>query len=398
MKEATLKRGRERSILRFHPWIFSGALESADAGIAPGEIVLVRSSSGEALGFGSYSPASNIRVRLVSYSGSVLPDREYISSLVRSSISRRGALAANCGARLINAENDFLPGLIADYYSGYVVLELTSHFAEKNLDVIVEAIKSALPDIKAITARRDATSRSREALEVFAPDDAFELLCGEEPPELIEIDENGVKILVDIRKGHKTGFYLDQRDARALVGSLSRGKDVLNTFCYTGAFGLHALKNGAKSVVQVDSSSLALETARKNFAFNFPDSGAMDFVEADVFKYLRKCRDSRSEFDLIVLDPPKFADTKHRAEKAAAGYKDINLLAMKLLRPGGILATFSCSGAISSAFFDQILFEAATDARREFQIIARTGAAADHPARLSFPEGSYLKGVVLKRC
>ena len=224
----------------------------------------------------------------------------------------------------------------------------------------------------------------------------FRLLAGAEPPELIEIFEGEVKFLVDVRKGHKTGFYLDQREARRLVGSLANGADVLNCFAYTGGFGLFARAAGAAAVTQVDVSAEALALAKKNEALGHFCGTQMEYVEADVFQYLRTCRDRGRTFDLIVLDPPKFAEFKSQVMRAARGYKDINLLAMKLLKPGGTLATFSCSGAMTGELFDKILAEAATDARRDFQLVARTRQGADHPVALSFPEGHYLKGVVLR--
>jgi len=225
---------------------------------------------------------------------------------------------------------------------------------------------------------------------------AFRVLAGEEPPETIEIFEGPCRFLVDVRHGHKTGFYLDQRDARAAVGSLANGADVLNCFCYTGGFGLACAASGALSVTQVDVSADALALAKRNEGLQHACGTKFLYEEQDVFQYLRACRDARRTFDLIVLDPPKFAETKSQVMKAARGYKDINLLAMKLLRPDGVLATFSCSGAMTSDLFDRILAEAAVDARRDFQVIGRTRQGADHPVRLSFPEGWYLKGVLLR--
>ena len=227
-------------------------------------------------------------------------------------------------------------------------------------------------------------------------DGATGLLAGEEPPELIEIHEGQIRYLVDVRHGHKTGFYLDQRDARAIVGSLANGTEMLNCFAYTGGFGLAARAAGALSVTQLDISGAALELAKKNEALDHLCGTKMEYVEADVFKQLRLYRDQGRRFDMIVLDPPKFADVKGQLMRATRGYKDINLLAMKLLRPNGILATFSCSGAVSEELFETVCREAAFDAKREFQIVARTGQAADHPVGLSFPEGRYLKGLVLR--
>ena len=376
MTAVTLKLGRERSVLQGHPWIFSGALEDAALPLGPVEVL---SSRGEELGFGVYSPNSMIRVRLL---------KGDIKEIIRKAIAKRSVASAT---RLVYAENDGVPGLIVDSYAGHMVLQITSGLAEYYKPQIIEALKEFNP--KSISERLDTDARRKEGLE----EGNWRLLDGENPPELIEIEENGLKFLVDIRKGHKTGYYLDQREARELVGSLAAGKTVLNCFCYTGGFGLYAAKGGATAVTQVDLSEEALLLAQKNYALNFPASQIPHYLmRADVFKYLRSLRDAGRHFDLIVLDPPKFAETKSQLMKAARGYKDINLLAMKLLAPGGVLATFSCSGAMTPEFFDTILREASVDAKRDFQIIARTRQASDHPVALNFPEGLYLKGVVLR--
>jgi 23S rRNA (cytosine1962-C5)-methyltransferase len=248
------------------------------------------------------------------------------------------------------------------------------------------------PFCQGVSERSDVDVRVREGLATGG----FEVLAGAEPPELIEIAEGPCKFLVDVRNGHKTGFYLDQRDARQAVGALANGADVLNCFCYTGGFGIFARQCGAASVTQVDVSHDALELAKKNEALAHLCGTKMEYVEEDVFKYLRQCRDEGRKFDMIVLDPPKFAETRSQIMKAARGYKDINLLAMKLLKPNGTLATFSCSGAMDDELFGKIIAEAATDAKRDFQTIAKTRQGADHPVAVSFPEGHYLKGVVLR--
>jgi len=248
------------------------------------------------------------------------------------------------------------------------------------------------PFCTGVAERADADVRAKEGL----PVGGFAVLEGAEPPELVEISEGPCKFLVDVRKGHKTGFYLDQRDARMAVGSLANGADVLNCFAYTGGFGIFARQCGAASVTQVDVSRDALELAKKNEALVHLCGTTMEYVEEDVFKFLRKCRDERRSFDMIVLDPPKFAESRSQVMKAARGYKDINLLAMKLLKPNGVLATFSCSGAMTEELFAKVLAEAAEDAGRDFQTIAKTRQGADHPVALSFPEGAYLKGVILR--
>ena len=386
MEKVVLRKGRERSVLKGHPWVFSGAVAQGEAGA--GELVEVCDASGAAIARGWYSPASQIRVRIV-------PDVA-VESLVANAVARRGDYFVNGytnAVRLVNAENDLLPGVVADFYAGHVVCQFTSAGADARKDEIAAALMKFAPGCIGVSERLDADSRTKEGLHA---EPAFSTLAGSEPPELVEISEGGVGFLVDVRKGHKTGFYLDQRDARAAVGALANGAEVLNCFSYTGGFGLFARASGAASVTQVDVSGEALELAKKNEALAHLCGTKMDYVEADVFQYLRKCRDEGRKFDFIVLDPPKFAATKGQLMKAARGYKDINLLAMKLLKPYGTLATFSCSGAMDTAFFDTVLAEAAEDAHRKFQVVARTRAGADHPVLLSFPEGAYLKGVVLR--
>ena len=403
MKRITLRPKRDFSVRRHHPWIFSGAVDarsltSGQETASPfvGETVEVASADGEPLGYGSYSPASQIRVRMLSFDPKVVPDEKFVEGLVAAAVGRRADFFANAytnAVRLINAESDGLPGIVADYYAGWVVCQLTSAGAEFWRDTIAAALMKFAPFCTGVSERRDVDVREKEGLRT---DSAFAVLSGAEPPEFVEISEGPVKYLVDVRRGHKTGFYLDQRDARKAVGELANGAEVLNCFCYTGGFGLYARACGAASVTQVDLSKDALELARKNEALGHFCGTRTDYVEADVFRYLRKCRDEGRTFDLIVLDPPKFASVKSQVMKAARGYKDINLLAMKLLKPNGILATFSCSGAMTQELFDKVLAEASEDAHRDFQVIARTRQGADHPVALSFPEGLYLKGVILR--
>ena len=397
MKSVTLKPKRDYSVRRRHPWVFSGAIAEGDAGA--GDTVEVLSSEGEFLGYGAYSPSSQIRVRMTSFDRGRVPDAAFVESAVACSVGRRAGFFANAytnAVRLVNAESDGLPGIVADFYAGWVVCQFTSAGAERWKREVAQALMKFAPFCRGVAERSDADVRAKEGLEARSGDAAFAVLEGEEPPELVEIAEGPCKFLVDVRRGHKTGFYLDQRDARAAVGALANGADVLNCFSYTGAFGLHARAAGAASVVQVDASADALELARRNEALAHACGTKVDYVEADVFAYLRKCRDEGRSFDMIVLDPPKFAESRSQVMKAARGYKDINLLAMKLLRPGGLLATFSCSGAMTEDLFDKVLAEASDDVHRDFQTVAATRQAADHPVALSFPEGFYLKGKILR--
>ena len=422
MNRIVLKPKRDFSVRKHHPWIFSGAVDvarpcaSLTSGretprIAPpselaslggyaspfvGETVEVADADGVLLGYGSYSPASQIRIRMLSFDPKTVPDAKFIEGLVASAVGRRADFFANAytnAVRLVNAESDGLPGVVADYYAGWVVCQFTSAGAEFWKREIAAALMKFAPFCRGVAERTDVDVRVKEGLEGLG---GFGVLEGEEPSELVEIAEGSVKFLVDVRKGHKTGFYLDQRDARSAVGALANGMDVLNCFSYTGGFGLFARAAGAASVTQVDISGDALELAKRNEALTHLCGTKMEYVEADVFQYLRKCRDAGRTFDMIILDPPKFASVKSQVMKAARGYKDINLLAMKLLKPNGILATFSCSGAMTQELFDKVLAEAAQDAGRDFQMIARTRQGADHPVALSFPEGLYLKGVILR--
>lgn len=401
MDSVFLRKGRERSVERRHPWVFSGAVERVTGAPAIGSTVAVCGSAGDILGYGSWSPQSQIRVRMLSFGAETVPDGAYVRRQVMSAVSRRTGADGTSplaephrGVRLVHGESDGLPGIVADSYDGWCVVQFASAGAEYFRSDVVAALVEA--GAKGVYNRSDVDSRKREGL----PEEGTTgVLAGGEPPESIEIREGSIRYLVDVRNGHKTGFYLDQREARAQVGAYASGRETLNCFSYTGGFGLACAAGGAKSVVNLDLSKTALQLAERNFELLF-DGGVprcpVDFCCADVFKQLRLCRDQGRQFDLIVLDPPKFADTKAQLVRAARGYKDINLLAMKLLRPGGILATFSCSGAMTVEFFDTVCREAASDAKRDMQIVARTRQSADHPTALAFPEGEYLNGLILR--
>lgn len=398
MRKVILKKSRDFSVVHRHPWVFSGAVDKSPDGAAPGETVEVVDCRGTRLGYGSYSPQSQIRVRMLSFGVDALQvDEALITSRVAAAVGRRASFFGDAytnAMRLVNAESDLLPGVVADYYAGFVVCQFTSAGAEAWKGAIASALMMFAPFCRGVSERLDMDVRAREGLPV---EPAFQVLAGEEPPEFIEISEGQCRFLVDVRKGHKTGFYLDQRDARRMVGEFANGREVLNCFCYTGGFGLFARAAGAVNVVQVDASEDALALAKKNESLVHICGTKMEYVAADVFSYLRKCRDEGRQFDMIVLDPPKFASAKSQLMKASRGYKDINLLAMKLLKPDGVLATFSCSGAVDAEFFSKIVASAAEDSLREFQTVALTGQPVDHPVGVAFPEGRYLKGVVLRR-
>ncbi len=374
--------------------MFSGAVDKINGNPKLGETVKILSSNGNFLAWGAYSPNSQIRARVWSFDENENIDRDFFARKLRRCLESRKAMGFEPNGtnafRLANAENDFLPGCIIDYYAGYLGVQLLSAGWEIFRETLVECLKEIFPNCKGIIERSDSSVRIKEGLET-----QVKILAGEIPQNAIEIEENGLKILVDLHSGHKTGYYLDQRNARKRIGELAKDKRVLNCFCYTGGFGLFAAKGGAKYVRQVDVSASALELAKQNAALNDLKNSEIEYAEADVFTYLRKCRDKGETFDLIILDPPKFAESASQVEKAAKGYKDINLLAIKLLAPGGMLATFSCSGHISAELFQKIAADAAVDAKRQVQILESFKQAQDHPVLGSFPEGMYLKGLLL---
>ncbi len=394
MKQLILKPGREKSLLRRHPWIFSGAVARVQGEPGMGDSVAVRAAGGEFLAWAAYSPASQIRARVWSWHEAERIDAALLHARLRQALAARERLLsaeASDAMRLVHGESDGLPGVIADRYGEVVVLQLLSAGAERWRAELTQCLR-ALTGCACVYERSDADVRELEGLPVKCG-----VLYGELPAAGVQLREHGLGYGVDVAAGHKTGFYLDQRDNRKRIGMLARGRDVLNCFCYSGGFTLNALAGGAKSVLSVDSSADALAQARDNLVRNALDAARAEWQEADVFKYLRVLRDQGRSYDLIVLDPPKFAPTAAFAEKAARGYKDINLLALKLLRPGGLLASFSCSGGISAELFQKILAGAALDAGVDAAIVGRFAAAADHPVLLSFPEGDYLKGLLVRR-
>lgn len=391
MPSLLLKPGREKSLLRRHPWVFSGAVDRVQGDPQPGETLDVLDAQGRFLARAAYSPSSQIRARVWTFDADEQVDGVFFRRRVQAALARRTTLGLSTvsdATRLIHAESDGLPGLIVDRYGDVLVLQsLTagSEFWRETLaDILLEETGAAC-----IYERSDVDVRTLEGLSARTG-----LLRGELPALPLAIQEYGLKFNVDIEKGHKTGFYLDQRNNRRRVGELAAGRDVLNCFCYTGGFTIHALARGAKSVLSVDSSAEALALGQENLALNDLPAGRAEWLEGDVFQLLRKFRDQARSFDMIVLDPPKFAATAAQAEKAARGYKDINLLAFKLLRPGGILATFSCSGGIDAALFQKIVAGAALDAGVEASIVEYLAQDGDHPVSLHFPEGAYLKGLI----
>jgi 23S rRNA (cytosine1962-C5)-methyltransferase len=392
MASIVLKPGREKSLLRHHPWVFSGAIESVEGDPGPGETVEILTSQREFLASGAYSPHSQIRVRVWTFQQGQPIDSSFFRAGLEKAIRCRAVFlaATQSGCRLINAESDGLPGLVADKYGEFLVCQFLSSGSEHWKDEILRHLEQILSP-KGIYERSDVDVRLKEDLELRTG-----LLRGESPPELLQIEEGPCRFLVDIRKGHKTGFYLDQRDNRQALANYAAGRSVLNCFAYTGGFGVWALRGGAEHVTDVESSASAVGLSARHVELNGFDSARVDHVQGDVFQVLRGFRNANRCFDLIVLDPPKFVDSRSRMPKGTRGYKDINLLAFKLLKPGGILFTFSCSGLVAPDLFQKIVADAALDAGREAQILRTLTQGPDHPTSLNFPEGAYLKGLVCR--
>jgi 23S rRNA (cytosine1962-C5)-methyltransferase len=382
-----LKKGREKPVRAFHPWIFSGAVSKLDGSPSSGETVMVVDAAGGFLAWAAYSPDSQIRARIWSWDQAQTISPDFFRVRIQQSIGYRERISYCYPLRrLVHAESDGLPGLIADKYEDVLVIQLLSAGAEYWKEDLVPLLAET-SGCRTIFERSDVQVRQLEGLEMRCG-----TLLGPPPPELLEIEDGPLKYLIDVHHGHKTGYYLDQRRNRELVGALCTGKTVLDCFSYSGGFSLQALRGGAAAVTLVDESSDALQLAERQMKLNGLPVGKAEFMQGDVFELLRKFRDQAARFDLIVLDPPKFAPTASHAERAARGYKDINLLAFKLLQPGGLLATFSCSGGISREFFLRILSGAALDAEVNARIQINMGQSADHSVNLNFPEGEYLKG------
>jgi 23S rRNA (cytosine1962-C5)-methyltransferase len=388
-----LKPGREDSLWRRHPWIFSGAVQKEENIRVSGETVTILSADGKIAASGGYSPQSQIRARIWSFDPTLKITPEFFRKRLERSLKARdlifqGKPAAAC--RLVNAESDGLPGIIVDRYGDFLVCQFLTAGAEFWKSQIVDLLMKMVP-VAGVYERSDGEGRAKEGLSPSCT-----TLWGEPPPPLIEFEEGPLRFLVDVRNGHKTGFYLDQRENRALVGAYCAEAEVLNCFSYTGGFGLRALKSGATRLTNIECSADALEIGRKHIEINRLDSHDTEDIRGDVFEVLRGFRDRQRQFDLIVLDPPKFAASASKVKKASRGYKDINLLAFKLLRSGGTLFTFSCSGHVHAKLFQKIVADAALDSGRQVQILRHLNQAPDHPVALNFPEGAYLKGLICR--
>ncbi len=410
MSDVILKQGRAKPVLRRHPWIFSGAIQRVEGEPTDGDIVEVRDAGRNWLARGYINRRSQIRVRLLTWCEDEIIDASFWRRRLERAIAGRRALLddpTTTAYRLAHAESDYLPGLIVDRYGGWLVAQFLTLGVDCRREVIVESLAGLLAPrgIRGIYERSDVDVRQKEGLAQRTGQ-----LWGEEAPELVEIREHERRFLVDVREGHKTGFYLDQRENRARLSAFCKAMkdaDVLDAFAYTGGFAAYAA--GTARVTLVDSSAPALELARRNLALN-SDSPAgkvrdpsllgrerrFAYVEGDVFEVLRRYRAQDRRFDVVVLDPPKFAHSRRDVQRASRAYKDINLLAFQLLRPGGVLFTFSCSGAVAADLFQKIVFGAVADTDRRAQIIGRMSQSSDHPVALTFPEGAYLKGLICR--
>lgn len=389
--ELVLNPGREKSVLLRHPWIFSGAVQSVKGNPVSGETVDVVTSKGDWLCRAAYSPTSQIRARIWTWSQDEAVDEAYFSKRINTAIVNRqqlGLFKKSDAIRLIHGESDGLPGLVADIYGRVVVIQALSAGIDPWKMEIARILKEQT-GAECIVERSDVEVRKLEGLDEFTG-----VLIGKEPAGEITINEAGLRFGVNVLRGQKTGFYLDQRENRMLAGNLAQGRRVLNCFSYTGGFTIHALAGGAEDVLSIDSSAEAISAARRNMELNDLPANRAIWMEADVFQALRNLRDRAETFDMIILDPPKFAPTAAHAARAARAYKDINLLAFKMLRPGGLLFTFSCSGGVTTELFQKIVAGAAQDANVNARVSHWMTQAADHPVALNFPEGHYLKGLV----
>jgi 23S rRNA (cytosine1962-C5)-methyltransferase len=388
-----LKKGRDKSLHNRHPWVFSGAVDKIGGSIESGQTVDIISADGARLAKGAYSPHSQIAVRIWSFDADETIDIDFFRSRISRAIKARtlpGTRQDFSACRLIHAESDGLPGVTVDQYGDYLICQFLSAGAEYWKNDVVHILQELVP-CQGIYERSDVAVRQKEGLIPCTG-----VLAGEAPPDKIIIQEGDLRFQVDVIHGHKTGFYLDQRENRAMIPALCQDATVLNCFAYTGAFGAAALAGGAREVTQIESSAALLDMAADNILLNGLDSTRVQHLSEDVFQTLRRFRDSRRQFDVIILDPPKFAESRSQIPKASRGYKDINLLAAKLLTPGGLLITFSCSGLMPPELFQKIVADAVLDADRNGQIVRRLYQAADHPTALEFPEGTYLKGLICR--
>ena len=393
MAEARLKKGKEKAVKQLHPWVFSGAIESVKGKPLNGEIISVTDSAGNFLAKGFYNSQSRVAVRLLEWDSSVEIDESWWRTRVANAVAARKPLIDSADTnvcRIAFSEADYLPGLIVDKYGDFLSLQIHSSGIEGVKPILLDELQNQLSP-KGVFDRSDAGARAHEGL---AP--THGILAGVTPPEYVRVVENGINYLINISEGQKSGFFCDQRDNRRIVAQHASGKRVLDCFSYSGGFSLNCLKLGASQVTSVDSSALAIETLNKNVKLNQFDTSRFQSIQSDVNKQLRTFRESGEQFDIVVLDPPKYAPSRSALDKASRAYKDLNRIGMSLLNSGGLLATFSCSGAVDINHFKQILAWAALDAGKEIQFVYQFCQPEDHPVRASFPEGEYLKGLLCR--
>ena len=393
MVEIKLKKGKDKAVNQRHPWVFSGALDKVKGKPENGDVIRLLDANNDFLAYGYYNDQSRVAIRLLEWDENVSIDEAWYEQKIKTAIAGRAHLLADketTASRLIFSEADFLPGLIVDRYADFLSLQILSSGIEKAKDIIIAVLVKLLQP-KGIFDRSDATARTHEGINAENG-----LLWGEAPAEFIEVKENGIKYHINIAEGQKSGFYCDQRDNRKILASYTKGKSVLDCFSYSGGFSLNAFAQGAAEVTSVDSSALAIETLKQNIDLNKFDASKHLAIQSDVNKQLRQFNDEGKKFDVVVLDPPKYAPSRSALDRAARAYKDLNRRGLLLLESGGLLATFSCSGAVDIDTFKQIIAWAALDAGKEVQVIYQFCQPEDHPVRLSFPEGEYLKGLLVR--
>ena len=393
MIDVVLKKGKEKAVLQRHPWVFSGAIERVKGKPGNGAIVRLTDAAGKFMAYGFYNDQSRVALRLLEWDENAVVNEDWFRGAVAAAVSSRDSLLIDeytNTCRLVFSESDYLPGLIVDKYAGHLAVQVLTSGMEKMMPVIIDELQTLLRP-ESIFDKSDASSRSHEGLETTNTS-----LTLNPPPEFVEVLENGIRYHINIAEGQKSGFYCDQRDNRKILASHAKGKKVLDCFSYSGGFTLNCLQQGAASVTSVDSSSLAIETLIQNLNLNNFDAKKVLVITSDVNKQLRKFREDGENFDIIVLDPPKYAPSRSALDKASRAYKDLNRLGMLLLNKSGLLATFSCSGAMDMETFKQVLAWAALDAGKQVQFIHQFCQPEDHPVRSSFPEGEYLKGLLCR--
>jgi len=393
MFDIILKKGKEKAVLHHHPWVFSGAIENVKGKPANGDIVRLINAKGDFMAYGFYNDQSRVALRLLEWDENVVVDDNWFKEKVATAVNSRAGILADGitnTCRLIFSESDYLPGLIVDKYADHLAVQILTSGIEKVMPVIIDELQRLL-NPESIFDKSDASSREHEGLQT-----SNIALTLNSPPENVEVKENNIIYNINIAEGQKSGFYCDQRDNRKILASYAKGKKVLDCFSYTGGFTLNSLQSGASSVTSVDSSALAIETLKENIKLNKLDAAKHIAIQSDVNKQLRAFREQDERFDIIILDPPKYAPSRSALDRASRAYKDLNRLAMLLLNEGGLLATYSCSGAMNMETFKQVLAWAALDAGKQVQFIHQFCQPEDHPVRASFPEGEYLKGLLCR--